>query len=69
MTKKELLDENVKLKERIEQLQKELDSNWLGTEHRVLSEINSLLVTHISFYQTLLLNLTKKEDEEVNRYE
>lgn len=68
MTKKELLDENVKLKERIEQLQKELDSNWLGTEHRVLSEINSLLTNHINFYQTLLLNLTKKEDEEANRY-
>lgn len=69
MTKAELLEENEKLKERIENLQKALDSNWLDNEHRLLSEINSLLTSHISFYQTLLLNLTKKEDEEVNRYE
>ena len=68
MTKQELIEENNKLLEKVEKLEKEVNNNFLVNDNRVLYEVNTLLKENLYFYQEILRNMSKKEGDQNEQY-
>lgn len=68
MTKEKLIEENNKLLNKVDELEKELNRQFEVGENRVLYEMNNVLRENLRFYQEIIRNLTKKEiNNEENR--
>ena len=63
MTKEKLIEENEKLKKRIAELERENNEVGLSYDCTKLYEIKSLYERQIEFYQNVIMNLTRKQEE------
>ena len=67
MTKEKLIEENEKLKTKIEELEKQLSDSGLINDVSKLYEIINILLDERDFYRKVIINLTEKQEEE-NEY-
>ena len=63
MTKEKLIEENQKLKNRIAELEKENNEVGLSHECNKLWEVRGIYERQIEFYQNVIMNLTRKQEE------
>lgn len=62
MKKIELEEQNRRLKEKIEELEKQIDNSHLLSDINKLYEIRDLLFTELNFCKDIIFNLTRKDD-------
>ena len=67
MTKEKLMQENQELKKEIAKLEKENSDFAMSSDCARLWEIKALYERQIEFYQNVIMNLTRKQ-EEINEY-
>lgn len=63
MTKEKLIEENQKLKNRIAELEKEKSEYGISQDCRMLWEVKMIYERQIEFYQNVIMNLTRKQEE------